>query len=54
MKQGKKTVIKDFKAVEYMRKERDRIGRETQGMDFAGLQKYFTERRNQSKALSCN
>ncbi|MDR3218689.1 MAG: hypothetical protein LBU22_06870 [Dysgonamonadaceae bacterium] len=54
MKQENKTVIKDFKAVEYMRKERDRIGRETQDMDFAVLQKYFTERRNLSKVFSCN
>ncbi|MDR1381542.1 MAG: hypothetical protein LBJ47_08705 [Tannerella sp.] len=44
MKLKKKTVIEGFKAVEFMRRERDRIGRETQGMDFAALQKYFSER----------
>jgi hypothetical protein len=48
MEQYKKTVIKGFKAVEYMRRERERIGRETQGMNFIELQKYFADRRKQA------
>jgi hypothetical protein len=48
MEPSKKTAIEGFKAVEYMRQERDRIGRETQDMNFIELQKYFADRRKQS------
>jgi hypothetical protein len=42
----KKTEISEgFKAVEFMRKERNRISNEIQGMNFKELQKYFEQRR---------
>jgi len=42
----KKTdIIEGFKAVEFMRKERNRISNEIQGMNFKELQKYFEQRR---------
>jgi hypothetical protein len=37
--------IEGFKAVEFMRQERDQISNEIQGMNFIELQKYFEERR---------
>ena len=40
-------IIEGFKAVEFMRKERDRISNEIQGMNFEELQKYFEQRRGQ-------
>jgi len=48
MELKRKKIIKGFKAVDFMRQERDRIGQETQGMNFVELQKYFTNRRKQS------
>ena len=38
--------IEGFKAVEFMRQQRDQISSEIQGMNFVELQKYFEERRN--------
>ena len=38
-------IIEGFKAVEFMRRERDRISNEIQGMNFVELQKYFEQRR---------
>ena len=38
-------IIEGFKAVEFMRRERDQISSEIQGMDFEELQKYFEQRR---------
>jgi hypothetical protein len=46
MKTSEKSIIKGFRAVEFMRQERDRIGKETQGMNFTELKKYFDARRN--------
>ena len=40
-------IIEGFKAVEFMRKERDQISNEIQGMDFEELQNYFEQRRIQ-------
>jgi hypothetical protein len=49
--QSKQKIIKGFKAVEYMRKERERIGRETQGMNFIELRKYFADRLSAAVSL---
>ena len=38
-------VIKDFKAVQFMRKVRDEISLEIKDMNFTELKKYFEERR---------
>jgi len=38
-------IIDGFKAVEFMRRERDLISKEIQDMNFVELQKYFEERR---------
>ena len=38
-------VINGFKAVAFMRRERDLISKEIQDMNFAELQKFFEERR---------
>ncbi len=38
-------IKKDFDAVKFMRKTRDKISAETQNMDFAELKKYFEQRR---------
>lgn len=48
MKTKKKT-IKDFDAVKFMRDARDKISKETEGMNFEELKKYF-ERRKQLSA----
>jgi hypothetical protein len=40
-------IIEGFKAVEFMRRERDQISNEIQGMSFEELQKYFEQRRIQ-------
>ena len=45
-------IIEGFKAVEFMRRERDQISREIQGMNFEELQKYFEQRRMQLKVQS--
>jgi hypothetical protein len=45
MKKNKPNIIEGFRAVEFMRTVRDQISRETQGMSFAELTKYFEERR---------
>ena len=38
-------IISGFKAVEFMRRERDQISNDIQNMNFVELQKYFKERR---------
>jgi len=40
-------IIAGFKAVEFMRQERDQISNEIQNLTFNELQKYFEERRIQ-------
>ena len=45
MKNKETTVIKDFQAVQFMRKVRDEISMEIKDMSFAELKKYFEERR---------
>ena len=44
MKNNEK-IIKDFKAVEFMREVRDRISNDIKDMTFAEIIKYFEERR---------
>ncbi|GHT30755.1 hypothetical protein FACS189432_09740 [Bacteroidia bacterium] len=44
MKKKKSEAIKGFKAVDFMREARNRIDRETQGMGFEELKKYFDNR----------
>ena len=41
----KAIIKKDFDAVKFMRTTRDKISAETQNMNFAGLKKYFEQRR---------
>ena len=45
-------IIEGFKAVEFMRQERDQISREIQGMNFEELQKYFEQRRMQLNTVN--
>ena len=45
-------IIDGFRAVEFMRRERDLISREIQDMDFAELRKYFEERRTRLARMS--
>ncbi|GHU54122.1 hypothetical protein FACS189411_00220 [Bacteroidia bacterium] len=45
MKKKKTEAIEGFRAVEFMRETRSRINRETQGMGFEELKKYFDNRR---------
>jgi hypothetical protein len=40
-----KGIINGFKAVEFMRRERDQISNEIKDMKFGELKKYFEERR---------
>lgn len=40
-----KTVIKDFKAVKFMREVRDEISNDIKDMTFEEIKKYFEERR---------
>jgi hypothetical protein len=42
---NKETVIKDFKAVKFMREARDRISNDIKDMTFEEIKKYFEERR---------
>ena len=39
------TIIKDFKAVKFMREVRDRISTDIKDMTFEEIKKYFEERR---------
>ena len=41
----KKEKQKEFDAVKFMREVRDSISKETQGMNFEQLKKYFEQRR---------
>lgn len=53
----KSEIIEGFKAVEFMRQERDKISNEIQGLNFVELQKYFEKRRVQlaeTKSLRLN
>ena len=43
MKTKKK--IKDFDAVKFMRDARDKISKETEGMNFEQLKKYFAKKK---------
>lgn len=40
-----KGVIKDFKAVKFMREVRDKISEDIKDMDFEEIEKYFEKRR---------
>lgn len=42
----KENVIKDFKAVEFMRTVRDKISNDVKDMTFEEIKKYFEDRRN--------
>ena len=42
---NKQTVIKDFKAVKFMREVRDKISNDIKDMTFEEIKKYFEERR---------
>jgi hypothetical protein len=44
---NKDKIIKDFKAVKFMREIRDKISYDTQDMNFEQLKKYFEERKLQ-------
>jgi len=43
--QNKDKIIKDFKAVEFMREVRDKIGEDIKEMNFEQIKKYFEERK---------
>ena len=45
MKNSEKTTIKDFKAVDFMRKTRDKISKEIADMTFEEIKEYFKKRR---------
>lgn len=45
MKQSKEKIIKGFKAVDFMRKVRDKISYDIQEMDFEQIKEYFENRR---------
>jgi len=47
-------IIEGFKAVEFMRRERDQISNEIQEMNFEELQNYFEQRRIQLTAVNSN
>jgi hypothetical protein len=44
-KNNEKNVIKDFKAVKFMREVRDKISNDIKDMDFEQIEKYFENRR---------
>ncbi|HQG38523.1 MAG TPA: hypothetical protein PLK15_05285 [Chitinophagales bacterium] len=44
-KETKNVVIKDFKAVKYMREVRDKISEDIKDMSFEQIKKYFEERK---------
>lgn len=45
MRSSEKTIIKDFKAVDFMRKTRDKISSEIADMTFEEIKDYFKKRR---------
>ena len=45
MKKNKKEIIEGFKAVEFMRKTRDKISKEIAGMSYDEIKEYFRIRR---------
>ena len=47
MKKIKKETIEGFKAVEFMRKTRDKISKEIADMTFEEIKEYFKRRREQ-------
>ena len=51
MKKSKSEAVKGFKAVEFMRNVRSQINKETQGMNFEDLRKYFEDRRKLSNTV---
>ncbi len=42
---NKEKIIRDFKAVEFMREVRDKINEDIKEMNFEQIKKYFEERR---------
>ncbi|MDR2204965.1 MAG: hypothetical protein LBE36_02240 [Flavobacteriaceae bacterium] len=42
---SKDKIIKDFKAVKFMREVRDKISNEIKDMDFEQIKRYFEERK---------
>ncbi|MCY7310512.1 MAG: hypothetical protein LH619_07010 [Chitinophagaceae bacterium] len=42
---NKQNIIKDFKAVKFMREVRDRISNDIKDMTFEEIKKYFEDRR---------
>ena len=42
---NKENIIKDFKAVKFMREVRDRISNDIKDMTFEEIKKYFEDRR---------
>ncbi|MDI9312308.1 MAG: hypothetical protein QM535_19015 [Limnohabitans sp.] len=42
---NKEKIIKDFKAVKFMREVRDKISNDIKDMNFEQLKKYFEERK---------
>ena len=47
MKKGKKDTIEGFKAVDFMRKTRDKISKEIANMSFEEIKQYFENRRKE-------
>jgi len=45
MKENKKTTIEGFKAVDFMRKTRDKISKEIVDMSYEDIKEYFEKRR---------
>lgn len=45
MKESKKNIIENFKAVEFMRSVRDKISFDIQDMNLEEIKKYFENRR---------
>jgi hypothetical protein len=45
MKTKEKEIIKDFKAVKFMREVRDKISNEIKDMNFEQIKRYFEERK---------
>ncbi|MEX0813767.1 MAG: hypothetical protein WD048_16235 [Chitinophagales bacterium] len=47
---NKEDIIKGFKAVDFMRKVRDKISRDIKDMSFEEMKKYFEERKLKLKS----
>jgi hypothetical protein len=46
------SIEKDFKAVEFMRKQRDKISKDIANMDFEEIKEYFSKRRKVKRVTS--